>query len=59
MKTEKDIKGFEETRNCYFCKHFFQEEKPVKGGYEYRNFCKLNKALLKKIGWCPDFEVKK
>lgn len=59
MKTEKDIKGFEETRNCIFCKHFFQEEKQIKGGFEYTNKCKLNKALLNNIGWCPDFEVMK
>jgi len=60
-KPEKQIEGFEETKNCYTCKHLTVKEEQERGVTSFINYCKLNnKALLKNIGWCPDYErVKK
>ena len=59
MKTEKQIEGFEETKNCYTCNHLFVKETQERGVTSYINYCKLNKALLKNVGWCPDYEREK
>ena len=54
--TTAEIKGFEESRNCYFCKSYICKEAFVKGCYEYKIYCKEHRARLDKIGWCPEFK---
>ena len=54
--TQDQIPDFEETRNCYYCRHFKEQEEFRKGRYHYKFFCKEHKTLLNKIGWCPSFE---